>query len=71
MPATRTTLRRSVVAAAALPLLAVALTACGYGSQADDSRKTEVAAKGEKLSADTVKIGYFPNLTHATALVGV
>ncbi|MFD7441329.1 aliphatic sulfonate ABC transporter substrate-binding protein [Streptomyces sp. NPDC059909] len=68
---TRTTLRRSVVAAAVLPLLAVALTACGYGSTADDDKKTEVAAKGEKLSAENVRIGYFPNLTHATALVGI
>lgn len=70
MPATRTTLRRGVVAAAVLPLLIGALASCGYGSKADD-RKTEVAAEGKKLSADTVKIGYFPNLTHATALVGV
>jgi len=54
---------------AALPLL---LTACGYGSKStDDDKQTEVAAGGKKLSADEVKIGYFPNLTHATALVGV
>ncbi|MFE7776426.1 ABC transporter substrate-binding protein, partial [Streptomyces sp. NPDC057445] len=60
---------RTVAVIAALPLL---LTACGYGSEStDDDKKSEVAAKGEKLSADTVKIGYFPNLTHATALVGV
>ncbi|MFF5157405.1 aliphatic sulfonate ABC transporter substrate-binding protein [Streptomyces sp. NPDC000348] len=60
---------RTLAAAAALPLL---LTACGYGSEAaDDSKRTEVAADAEKLSADEVKIGYFPNLTHATALVGV
>ncbi|MGW1227547.1 aliphatic sulfonate ABC transporter substrate-binding protein [Streptomyces sp. NPDC001478] len=72
MSAPRTTLRRSVAAVAALPLLAVALTACGYGSEAkdDDAKKAKVAAEGEKLSADTVRIGYFPNLTHATALVG-
>ncbi|MFD8195892.1 aliphatic sulfonate ABC transporter substrate-binding protein [Streptomyces wuyuanensis] len=59
---------RAVAVVAALPLL---LTACGYGSTADDDKKTEVAAKGEKLSADSVRIGYFPNLTHATALVGL
>ncbi|WP_326739591.1 aliphatic sulfonate ABC transporter substrate-binding protein [Streptomyces sp. NBC_01022] len=72
MPAPRTTLRRSIAAAAALPLLAVALTACGYGSDAkdDDAKTANVAADGKKLSADTVRIGYFPNLTHATALVG-
>ncbi|MFB8246086.1 ABC transporter substrate-binding protein [Streptomyces sp. NPDC001046] len=60
---------RTLAALAALPLL---LTACGYGSEStDDGKKSEVAAGAEKLSADQVKIGYFPNLTHATALVGV
>ncbi|MEV8567435.1 aliphatic sulfonate ABC transporter substrate-binding protein [Streptomyces sp. NPDC051322] len=65
-------LRRSLAVAAALPLLAVALTACGYGSQAakNETGKAQVAAGAKKLSADTVRIGYFPNLTHATALVG-
>ncbi|MFF9688287.1 aliphatic sulfonate ABC transporter substrate-binding protein [Streptomyces sp. NPDC014623] len=71
MPATRTTLRRSLATAAALPLLAVALTACGYGSQAEENDTENPSAGGKKLSADTVKIGYFPNLTHATALVGI
>lgn len=71
MPASRTSLRRGLAAAAALPLLAVAATACGYGSEAKDDEKSGVAAEGRKLSADTVRIGYFPNLTHATALVGV
>ncbi|MET9373736.1 aliphatic sulfonate ABC transporter substrate-binding protein [Streptomyces sp. NPDC002992] len=69
MPASRTTLRRSLAAAAALPLLIGALASCGYGSQAKKDEK-KVAAVGEKLSADTVRLGYFPNLTHATALVG-
>ncbi|MGV9993641.1 aliphatic sulfonate ABC transporter substrate-binding protein [Streptomyces sp. NPDC003374] len=61
---------RTLAVAATLPLL---LTACGYGSRsADDGKQTPAAAAGaEKLSADQVKIGYFPNLTHATALVGV
>ncbi|MFJ5262587.1 ABC transporter substrate-binding protein [Streptomyces sp. NPDC088387] len=65
----RTTLR-TLAAIAALPLL---LTACGYGSDAadDDNKQAEVAAGAEKLSSDEVRIGYFPNLTHATALVGV
>ncbi|MEU6370989.1 ABC transporter substrate-binding protein [Streptomyces sp. NPDC046931] len=63
------TTMRTIAVTAALPLL---LTACGYGSKAtDDGKKTAVAAGAEKLSADEVKIGYFPNLTHATALVGV
>ncbi|MFH0522215.1 ABC transporter substrate-binding protein [Streptomyces sp. M41] len=63
-----TTLRTFAVIAA-LPLL---LTACGYGAEsADDGKQAEVAAEGKKLSVDEVKIGYFPNLTHATALVGL
>ncbi|WP_316744665.1 aliphatic sulfonate ABC transporter substrate-binding protein [Streptomyces sp. MK7] len=60
---------RTLAVIAALPVL---LTACGYGSKAtDDGKQTAVAAGAKKLSADEVKIGYFPNLTHATALVGV
>ncbi|MFF7199616.1 aliphatic sulfonate ABC transporter substrate-binding protein [Streptomyces sp. NPDC008141] len=70
MPATRTTLRRGIAAAAALPLLIGAVASCGYGSEADKDDKVAPAANGKKLSADSVKLGYFPNLTHATALVG-
>ncbi|GGV45547.1 lipoprotein [Streptomyces longisporoflavus] len=64
--------RRALAAVAALPLLAVVLTSCGYGSAADDKDdKAEVAAGAKKIEGlDEVKIGYFPNLTHATALVG-
>ncbi|MFE9681176.1 ABC transporter substrate-binding protein [Streptomyces sp. NPDC002701] len=69
MPAIGSTLlRRGLAVAAALPLLTLA--ACGYGSDAEDDDTSKVAAEGKKLSADTVRIGYFPNLTHATALVG-
>lgn len=73
MPANRTALRRSLATAATLPLLFGALAACSYGSdkKSDDGQKAGVASDAKKLSADTVKIGYFPNLTHATALVGV
>ncbi|MER8234940.1 aliphatic sulfonate ABC transporter substrate-binding protein [Streptomyces sp. NPDC094049] len=72
---TRKTLRRSVVAAAALPLLIGALASCGYGSDAKkeetSEKKAPVAADAKKLSASEVRLGYFPNLTHATALIGV
>ncbi|MFD8986419.1 sulfate ABC transporter substrate-binding protein, partial [Streptomyces sp. NPDC059564] len=80
MPATvttRTTLRRGIVAAAALPLLIGALASCGYGSEAKKDEPKDTAASnvaadgGKKLSASEVRIGYFPNLTHATALVGL
>lgn len=61
----RTTLRRGVAAATALPLLSGALAACGHGSEArmDDTgvKAVPVAAGARKLSADTVRIGYFAN----------
>ncbi|GAA1017052.1 sulfate ABC transporter substrate-binding protein [Streptomyces sp. F-3] len=73
MPATHRLpiLRRALTAAVALPLLALA--ACGYGSQAqNDGSRQKVAAGAEKIDGlDSVRIGYFGNVTHATALVGV
>ncbi|WJV45476.1 ABC transporter substrate-binding protein [Streptomyces flavofungini] len=69
----RTARRRGALGAAALPLLALTLSACGYGSESDsdDSGKAKIAANAKKIEGlDTVKIGYFPNLTHGTALVG-
>ncbi|SEG09791.1 NitT/TauT family transport system substrate-binding protein [Actinacidiphila yanglinensis] len=78
IPAPRASRRRRLVAAAAaLPILFGALAACGYGSsKSDDTASTAPAAASgsastKKLSTDQVKIGYFPNLTHATALVGL
>ncbi|MFH8976580.1 aliphatic sulfonate ABC transporter substrate-binding protein [Streptomyces sp. NPDC017890] len=68
MPAT-TALRRTLAALAALPLLALA--GCGYGSQAKDDDTAKVAAGAEKIDGlDSVRIGYFGNVTHATPLVG-
>ncbi|MGV9562276.1 aliphatic sulfonate ABC transporter substrate-binding protein [Streptomyces sp. NPDC003480] len=71
MPANRSLLRSGIATLAALPLLALA--ACGYGSEAkDDTAGQKVAAGAKKIDGlDSVKIGYFGNLTHATALVGV
>jgi NitT/TauT family transport system substrate-binding protein len=65
--------RRLVAAAAALPVLFGALAACGYGSDKAGADPTVAAttAGTKKLSADEVRIGYFPNLTHATPLVGL
>ncbi|GHA99443.1 aliphatic sulfonate ABC transporter substrate-binding protein [Streptomyces chryseus] len=72
MHAPRTPLRRSLAAAAALPLLIGALGACGYGSKAEKDDKVAPVAKGEKIGGvDEVRIGYFANVTHATALVGL
>ncbi|MGW5368725.1 aliphatic sulfonate ABC transporter substrate-binding protein [Streptomyces sp. NPDC004009] len=71
MPATGSTLlRRGLAALAALPLLTLA--ACGYGSEAENGDAgARIAAGAEKTDGlDSVRIGYFGNLTHATALVG-
>ncbi|MFK4101095.1 aliphatic sulfonate ABC transporter substrate-binding protein [Streptomyces sp. NPDC019531] len=69
MPA-KSALRRTFAVIAALPLLTLA--ACGYGSQAKDNDTAKVAAGAKKIDGlDSVKIGYFGNLTHGTALVGV
>ncbi|WP_367130713.1 MULTISPECIES: aliphatic sulfonate ABC transporter substrate-binding protein [Streptomyces] len=73
MPAAaRSTRRRALAAVAALPLLIGALGACGYGSEKDSAAGAAQGknTEGKKLSADTVRIGYFPNITHATPLVG-
>ncbi|MFI9237949.1 aliphatic sulfonate ABC transporter substrate-binding protein [Streptomyces sp. NPDC053079] len=71
MPAAAPPRRRALAAAVALPLLTGLLGACGYGSQKDSSTAgAKATADGRKLSADTVRIGYFPNITHATPLVG-
>ncbi|MFI8090535.1 aliphatic sulfonate ABC transporter substrate-binding protein [Streptomyces sp. NPDC086080] len=68
MPAT-TALRRTFAVIAVLPLLTLA--ACGYGSQAKDDGAAKVAAGAKKTDGlDSVRIGYFGNLTHGTALVG-
>ncbi|HZF90377.1 ABC transporter substrate-binding protein, partial [Streptomyces sp.] len=68
MPATPAP-RRALAVIAMLPLLALA--ACGYGSQAKDLGDVQVAAGARKTDGlDSVRIGYFGNLTHATALVG-
>ncbi|MCD7437146.1 aliphatic sulfonate ABC transporter substrate-binding protein [Streptomyces lincolnensis] len=68
MPA-KPALRRTFAVIAALPLLTLA--ACGYGSQAKDDDTVKVAAGAKKIDGlDSVRIGYFGNLTHGTALVG-
>ncbi|MEU8969314.1 ABC transporter substrate-binding protein [Streptomyces monashensis] len=67
MPAT-TAFRRSLAVIAALPLLTLA--ACGYGSQAKTDDTAKIAAGAKKIDGlGSVKIGYFGNLTHGTALV--
>ncbi|MER7703786.1 aliphatic sulfonate ABC transporter substrate-binding protein [Kitasatospora sp. NPDC097605] len=69
-------IRRSAAAAVAGLTAVALLSACGYGSENDDKKADSAApaagsSSGAKLSADTVKIGYFANLTHGTPLVGL
>ncbi|MER5640684.1 aliphatic sulfonate ABC transporter substrate-binding protein [Kitasatospora sp. NPDC002227] len=66
-------LRRSAAALVAGLTAVSLLSACGYGSKSADKAEpvAATAAGGAKLSADSVKIGYFANLTHGTALVGL
>src|SRR5690349_18815621 len=55
-------LKRFALAALAISLVG---SACGKNS---DSPKAAAASKSAPV---TVRLGYFPNITHATALVGV
>jgi NitT/TauT family transport system substrate-binding protein len=65
-------LRRSAAALVAGLTAVSLLSACSYGSKADKTESVAATASGgPKLSASSVKIGYFANLTHGTALVGL
>ena len=54
---------RALALAAAALLATTALAACGK----DDDK----AAAGDGGEAPTLRLGYFPNITHAPALIGV
>ena len=56
-----------VIAAAAVVALATVTAACSSGSSADSS-SASAAAPGP---AETLRLGYFPNVTHASAVLGV
>lgn len=63
---------RTLRALAALVTLPLLLTACGYGSKAPADKGGPAAAGGKKVDGlDKVKVGYFGNVTHATALAGL
>ena len=69
--------RRTVVTTVAGLAAVGLLSACGgYGSKATSSTTTAPAASGSStggaaLSASSVRIGYYANLTHATPLIGI
>ena len=64
MPTHRTPLRRTLSLLTLVPVAAL-LGACGGTSSADSG---DAAASG---AADELRLGYFANLTHAPALIGV
>ncbi len=60
------TIRALALAATAITA-ASALAACG----GDDSSTKSGSGSGSSAEAATIRLGYFPNITHAPALVGV
>ncbi len=57
-----------------LPLVALLLAACGSSGAKTSTGATQAASTATlAMSSDpvTVRLGYFPNITHAPALVGV
>jgi NitT/TauT family transport system substrate-binding protein len=66
------TKRRSRTVAIAMPLLALALTLSGC-SRADSSSSSSAptSAANSAATAAELRLGYFPNVTHAAALIAV
>ena len=56
-------LRRGIAALAVLPAVALALAACGSSGDS--------ASASSSGPATELRLGYFANLTHAAALIGV
>jgi NitT/TauT family transport system substrate-binding protein len=68
MPVLSAPLRRGLITAA---VTAVALVAAACGGDDGTTPAATSSGGGGKLSSDTLRIGYFPNVTHAPALVGI
>ncbi|MFD0884037.1 ABC transporter substrate-binding protein [Streptosporangium algeriense] len=60
---------RGVVAALAVLALTTLAAACGSSGTAGTSGSGDPSSGGGKLAE--VRLGYFPNITHSTALVGI
>jgi NitT/TauT family transport system substrate-binding protein len=67
--------RRSRLAVLAIPVLALLAAACGGGdsdsSSGGGAGPASAAEQGSGTESTTLRLGFFPNITHATALVGV
>ena len=59
----------SAALAVLLPLLLLA--ACGGGSGGDGAPAAAAAPAGQAAPGGTLRLGYFPNVTHAPAVIGV
>jgi NitT/TauT family transport system substrate-binding protein len=66
----RTTRRRAISLLALVPL-AAALAACGGDDDSGSDSSGESGASGGSGVADELRLGYFANVTHAAALIGV
>lgn len=64
------TKRHSLTAAIAMPALAVAL-ALGACSRADNTSTSGTPSATNQGAASELRLGYFPNVTHAAALIGM
>jgi NitT/TauT family transport system substrate-binding protein len=65
-------MKRRTLLLAILALFAVVVAACGGSDADDESPPTAGGAAGDEAEEPTtVRLGYFPNVTHATAIVGV
>jgi NitT/TauT family transport system substrate-binding protein len=69
MNALAPSLRRTLAALAVGPLVLAAAACGGEGSASDDP--APAAAEGGGAVADELRLGYFANLTHAPAVIGV
>src|SRR5688572_15173073 len=56
---------------AGLRVLLVAVVMLSTSSACGDDSKARAAQGTQEAKGTTLRLGYFPNLTHATALVGV
>ena len=65
-------LRRAVAGLAIAPLV-LAAAACGGAEASDDTDSGSAASAGELggATADELRLGYFANVTHAAAVIGV
>jgi NitT/TauT family transport system substrate-binding protein len=71
MPSRIFRLRRALIATAVVPAV-LALGACGGGSDSSASGGTSSsAAANANATAPELRLGYFANVTHAAALIGV